>query len=197
MMFLFDEVSPSSPGFLTKLEFLRKIHSDTGTPICICGVPKLYYSLYDSRRYDDYGSLLTRLDEHEMRGMRRQDAARYLDMVAAQEAVFFSYPAQQALIRIAICPSIGGIHCFTTVIGRCITTARALYYTAPGRSFPDHTRCIRPAVPEGKRYPGAELVLTLPATPEPVLVDDAMVTGLLSEYKSHFPKVTEPGNGAQ
>ena len=34
-----------------------------------------------------------------------------------------------------------------------------------------YIRCIRPAVPEGKTYLGAELLLTLPATPEPILID--------------------------
>lgn len=35
--------------------------------------------------------------------------------------------------------------------------------------------CVRPAVPEGKTYPGAELILTPPATPEPVLIDEVMI----------------------
>ena len=50
--------------------------------------------------------------------------------------------------------------------------------------------CIRPAVPEGKTYPGAELILTPPATPEPVLIDEGMVSSMLNEYKSHFPTDT-------
>ena len=35
-----------------------------------------------------------------------------------------------------------------------------------------HIQYLRPAVPEGKTYPGAELILTPPATPEPVLIDE-------------------------
>ena len=35
--------------------------------------------------------------------------------------------------------------------------------------------CIRPAMPEGKTYPGAELILTPPATPEPVLIDESVI----------------------
>ena len=59
------------------------------------------------------------------------------------------------------------------------------------RSFPDNTHCIRPAVPEGKTYPDAELILTPPATPEPVLTDEGMVSSsMLNEYKSHFPTDT-------
>ena len=81
----------------------------------------------------------------------------------------FTYPAQQALIRVALCTNMGGIHAFTTIIGRCITLAQVMYYNAPGRTFPDNARCIRPAVPEGKAYLGAELTLTPPATPEPGL----------------------------
>ena len=64
------------------------------------------------------------------------------------------------------------------------------YYKAPGRSFPDNTHCIRPAVPEGKTYLGAKLILTPPATPEPVLIDEGMVSNMLNKYKSHFPTDT-------
>jgi hypothetical protein len=37
-------------------------------------------------------------------------------------------------------------------------------------------------------YPGAELILTPPAAPEPVLIDEGMGNNMLNEYKSHFPK---------
>ena len=188
MMYLFDEVSLGEPGSLTKLELLRKIYMETQVPICICGVPRLYKSLYDSRRYDDYCSLITRLDEHEMHGMRRVDAGNYLNLVADRENLKFSYPAQQALIRVALCTTMGGIHAFTTIIGRCITLARVQYYKAPGHSFPDHATCVRPAVPERKQYSGAELILTLSATPDPVLIDEFMISNMLAAYKSHFPK---------
>ena len=197
MMYLFDEVSLEDPGSFTKLELLRKIYMNTATPICICGVPRLFRVLYDTRHYDRYCSLITRLDEHEMQGMQREDAGNYLNMVAEMERLRFTYPAQQALIRVALCINMGGIHAFTTIIGRCITLARVMYYKAPGRSFPDHTRCIRPAVPDGKAYPGAELILTPPATPEPVLIDESMVNNMLSEYKSHFPKVISKKEAAQ
>lgn len=53
--------------------------------------------------------------------------------------------------------------------------------------FVSSSTCIRPTVPEGKTYPGAELILTPPATPEPVLIDEGMVSNMLNEYKSHFP----------
>ena len=188
MMYLFDEVSLEDPGSFTKLELLRKIYMATATPICICGVPRLFRVLYDTRHYDRYCSLITRLDEHEMQGMRREDAGNYLNMVAEKERLRFTYPAQQALIRVALCTTMGGIHAFTTIIGRCITLARVMYYKSPGRTFPDNTHCIRPAIPDGKAYPGAELILTPPATPEPVLIDEGMVNNMLSEYKSHFPK---------
>lgn len=39
---------------------------------------------------------------------------------------------------------------------------------------------------EGKTYSGAELILTPPATPESVLIDEGMVSNMLNEYKSHF-----------
>ena len=67
-------------------------------------------------------------------------------------------------------------------------TARVMYYNSPGHSFPDNTECIRPAIPEGKTYPGAKLILTPPATPVPVTIDEVMVIRMQCEYKSHFPK---------
>ena len=74
-----------------------------------------------------------------------------------------------------------------TVLGRCITLARAQYYISEGRTIPDKTECVRSAAPNGKEYPGAELVLILPKTPEPVLIDEILVAKMQSEYKSHFP----------
>ena len=155
---------------------------------------KKHRYMYDSRRYDKYCSLITRLDEHEMKGMRREDAGNYLNMVAEKENLKFTYPAQQALIRIALATHMGGIHAFTTIIGRCITIARVTYYNQPGNKFPEKTKCLRPAVPEGKAYPGAELILTPPTTPVPVTMDDMLVSNTLSEYKAHFPKVHLPGD---
>lgn len=37
------------------------------------------------------------------------------------------------------------------------------------------------AVPGGKAYPGAELILTPPATPGPVLIDESMDSNMLNE----------------
>ena len=37
-----------------------------------------------------------------------------------------------------------------------------------------------------KTYPGAELILTPPTTPEPVLIDEGIVSNMLKKYKSHF-----------
>ena len=187
IIFLFDEVTADS----VKLSLLRKIHEDAHVPIVICGIPLLYSQLYDSRHFDEFCSVTSRIDEHEMRGMRRIDAGNYLNMIAEKENVRLTYKAQQMLIAIALNSSIGGIHAFTTIIGRCITLARVLYYNSPGHSFPDNTQCIRPAVPNGKAYPGAELILTPPATPEPVTIDETMVNQMQSEYKSHFPKASQ------
>ena len=80
------------------------------------------------------------------------------------------------------------INAFTTIIGRSIPTARGVYYMNKVGKFPDDIQCIRPAPPEGKLYPGAELVRILPVTPEPVIIDEQIVSKLLGEYKSHFPK---------
>ena len=114
-------------------------------------------------------------------------------VVAEKENLRFTYPAQQALIRVALSTTTGGIHAFTTIIGRCITLARVMYYKTPGHIFPGHAQCVRPAVPVGKAYPGAELILTPPATPEPVLIDEGMANSLLCKYKSHFPKELPKG----
>ena len=196
VMFLFDEVTAGSNNAFVKLEMLRRIHDETHVPIAICGVPLLHKTIYASNRYDHYCSLISRMDEHEMHGMRRSDAGSYIEMVAQEENVRFSYPAQQALITTALNSGIGGIHAFTTIIGRCITLARVQYYNSPGRSIPDKTKCIRPEVPGDVAYPGAKLVLTLPVTPEPVHISEQMVSDMQSEYKSHFPKMvtTKPNH---
>ena len=33
------------------------------------------------------------------------------------------------------------------------------------------------------------IILTLPVTPEPVLISEQMISDMQSEYKSHFPRV--------
>ena len=189
VMFLFDEVTAASNSAFRKLEILRRIHDETQVPIVLCGVPLLHKTIYASNRFDHYCSLISRMDEHEMHGMRRNDAGNYIEMVAREENVRFSYPAQQALITTALNSGIGGINAFTTIIGRCITLARVLYYNSPGHSIPDKTKCIRTEVPGGAAYPGAKLILTLPTTPEPVHISEQMVSDMQSEYKSHFPKM--------
>ena len=109
-------------------------------------------------------------------------------VLRSTENVTFTYKAQQMLISIALNSQIGDIHAFTTIIGRCITLSRVMYYNSLGNDFPDNTECIRPAISEGKTYPGAELILTPPATPVPVTIDEVMVIRMQGEYKSHFPK---------
>lgn len=194
-MFLFDEVTAGTNCAFTKLEMLRRIHDETHVPIVICGVPLLHKTIYSSSRHDQYCSLISRMDEYEMHGMRRQDAGEYIEMVARAENIRFTYPAQQALIVTAMNKGIGGINAFTTIIGRCITLARVQYYNSPGRSIPDKTKCIRTEVPGDMAYPGAKLILTLPVTPDPVLITEQMVSDMQSEYKSHFPKLGESRNG--
>ena len=125
-----------------------------------------------------------------MHGMRRSDAGKYIEMVAKEENVRFSYPAQQALITTALNLGIGGINAFTTIIGRCITLARVQYYNSDGRSIPDKTKCVRTEIPGDRTYPGAKLILTLPTTPEPIQITEQMVSEMQSEYKSHFPKMS-------
>ena len=196
IMFLFDEVTATTTASFHKLEMLRRIHDETHVPIAICGVPLLHKTIYSSSRFDHYCSLISRMDEHEMHGMRRSDAGNYIEMVAREENVRFSYPAQQALITTALNSGIGGINAFTTIIGRCITVARANYYNSPGRSIPDRAKCIRTEVPGDKAYPGARLILTLPVTPEPVHISELMVSEMQSEYKSHFPKMKTQGKNA-
>ena len=65
---------------------------------------------------------------------------------------------------------------------------RSVVPNSPGNNFPDNTECIRPAILEGKTYPGVELILAPPATPVPVTIDEVMVIRMQCEYNSHFPK---------
>lgn len=62
-----------------------------------------------------------------MHDMRRQDTANYLNMLTKEESVRFTWQAQQALIPIALNPSLGRISSFTKIIGRVITYARTDY----------------------------------------------------------------------
>ena len=197
VMFLFDEVTAKGDRSFEKLETLRRIYDETHVPICICGVPRLHKTIYSSNRFDYYCSLISRLDEYEMKGMRRADAGEYIEMVSREENVTFTYPAQQALITTALNSGIGGINAFTTIIGRCITVARAQYYNTLGHSVPDKTKCIRAEVHGDVPYPGARLILTLPTTPNPVRIDEQMVSEMQSEYKSHFPKVKSSSKSAK
>ena len=192
MILLFDEVNAANGVGQEKLEILRKLHCETGIPIVICGTPYLYKCIYDENKHDLFESIITRLDEHEMKGMHRQDAGAYIRMVASTENVKFTYPAEQALITTALNTHIGGINAFTTIIGRSITLARAMYYTAPGRTPPDNAKCIRSEVPDETAYPGAKLIITLPATPEPVLINEQLVSQMMAEYKAHFPQAPIP-----
>lgn len=113
--------------------------------------------------------------------------------MAGKEDLRFTYPAQQALIRVALSTTTGGIHAFTTIIGRSITLARVMHYKAPGHTFPDNAQCVRPAVPGGKAYPGAELILTPPATPESALIDEGKVNKTCSASINLTFQKSSPG----
>ena len=190
LIFLFDEVDAGSKkSCLQKLELVRKLYSQTGIPTVLCGTQKLYRELHDERRFDDYCSILSRLDEHEMRGMRRQDAADYLAMVAREERVRFTWQAQQALIPVALNKRLGGLSSFVKIIGRAITHARAHYYTTDGRTIPENAKCIRPEIKEGIPYPGTKVSFTLPVTPELLVVDEYLVSSLLADFKSQCRKI--------
>ena len=106
----------------------------------------------------------------------------YLVTVSNAEQLTITYSAQQALISTAINETVGGINAFVNILGRCITMARAKHYTSDGRTIPDKAKCVRPAMPSGKNYPGAEIVLNLPVTPEPVLIDEELVSRMQNEY---------------
>ena len=186
-MLIFDNVSFSRGSTFIKLDTLRKLNERGHIPIIISGVKKLYNDLYSDKNLPSTCSIVSRLDEYQLQGMGRVDAANYLGMVSQIENVKFTYPARQALISTAMNELIGGINALITVLGRCITMARAKYYNSDGRTPPDKTACVRPAVPNGKDYPGAELILTLPVTPDSVLIDEFLVAKMQSEYKSHFP----------
>lgn len=186
-MLVFDNVSFARGSTFIKMDTLRKLNEKGHIPIIISGVNKLYNDLYSDKNLPSTCSIVSRLDEYELQGMGRVDAAKYLIMVSDVENAKFSYPAQQALIATALNKLVGGINALVTVLGRCVTMARAKYYNSDGRTLPDKTECVRPAVPNGKEYPGAELILTLPVTPDPVLIDEFLVAKMQSEYKSHFP----------
>lgn len=185
-MFIFDETSITGRMSYNKLELLRKIYMKTNTPICICGVRKLYDYIYAPRHEDDFCSLITRLDEFQMTGMETENAKAYLKMVAEHENVDFDFPAQAALIAIARQANIGGINAFTTIIGRCIAYARAIYYNSPGHSLPENTECLLAKTSKNSNYPGPGIRIIPPRTPDTLSIDNKMVAELMGEYKSMF-----------
>ncbi len=188
-MLMFDNVSLKRPTDIDKLEMLRTIHEYAHIPIVFSGVQKLYDDLYDDKKLPRTCSIVSRMDEFKLTGMTRKDAGIYLTKVSKEENFTLTYAAQQALIATALNTTIGGINAFVTILGRCITLVRAAYYTSDGRTPPDKAKCVKPAIPDGDEYPGSEIIITLPVTPEPVLIDEFLVSKKLSEYKSHFPKV--------
>ena len=188
-MLLFDNVSIKKDSDIEKLESLRKINEFAKIPIVFSGVQKLYDDLYDDKKLPQTCSIVSRMDEFHLTGMTRKDAGMYLAKVAEAENYSLTYPAQQALIETALNTTIGGINAFVTILGRCITMARATYYTSDGRTLPDKAKCVRPAVPDDQEYPGAELIITPPVTPDKIVIDEYLVSRMQSEYKTHFPKL--------
>ena len=186
IMFLFDEVTAHTKNAFKKIEVLRRIHDETGVPIVLCGTTLLWKSIYAGPLVEFYSSLISRMDEHEMHGMKTENARAYLDFISKMENVSFSGPAKQALIATALNTAIGGINAFTTVLGRCITVARANYYSKPGHEIQD-------AVVDT----GSKVRKTPPRTPEPVFISEFMVSDMQTEYKSHFPKINTKAHTAR
>ncbi len=185
LMLIFDEVDMDNKKItLQKLEILRKLNDHTGIPICICGTQKLYVGLHNDSHYEDYCSILTRLDEHEMKGMRSADASGYLDMMMKKENVAFTWQARQALVPIALNKKLDGISSFTKMIGRAITHARAAYYTSDGRCIPEQAKCFHPSIREGTAYPGVSATYTLPITQDRIVIDEYLISTLLADFKA-------------
>jgi len=184
IMFLFDEVDVfDTAGNLRKFDMLRKIQDVAGNPMVLCGTSILYNKLYSERNYEKFGQLLRRLDECEMKGMLRSDAANYLNMVCREENVCFTFQARQILEPLALNAKIGGIAVFTLIIGRAITLKRIQYYRSDGRSIPDSAECARMAIKEGLVYPGPDAAITLPPTPERLTIDEALVSACMADFK--------------
>lgn len=189
IMFLFDEVDVfDTTGNLRKFDMLRKIHDTTGNPMVLCGTSVLYNKLYSERNYDKFGQLLRRLDECEMKGMLRCDAANYLNMVCREENVSFTFQARQILEPLALNAKIGGIAVFTLLIGRVITLKRIQYFRSDGRSLPDTAECARTSIKGGLVYPGPDTAITLPLTPERLLIDEALVSSCMADFKRQLLK---------
>jgi len=189
IMFLFDEVDVfDTAGNLRKFDILRKIHDTTGNPMVLCGTSVLYNKLYSERNYDKFGQLLRRLDECEMKGMLRSDAANYLNMICREENVNFTFQARQILEPLALNAKIGGIAVFTLIIGRAITLKRIQYYRSDGHSIPDSAECARMALKEGLVCPGPDTAITLPPTPDRLTIDEALIGTCMADFKRQLLK---------
>lgn len=189
VMFLFDEVDAFDvSGNMRKFDMLRKIHDVTGNPMVICGTNVLYNKLYSERNADRFGQLLRRLDECEMKGMLRSDAANYLNMVTREENVGFTFQARQILEPLALNAKFGGISLFTLLIGRAITLKRIQYFRSDGRSIPESAQCVHTPAKEGLSYPGPDTVISLPSTPERITIDEALVCSCMADFKRQLLK---------
>jgi len=189
VMFLFDEVDVfDTVGNMRKFDMLRKVHDATGNPMVICGTNVLYNKLYSERNSEKFGQLLRRLDECEMKGMLRSDAANYLNMVSQEETVGFTFQARQILEPLALNTKIGGIAVFTLLLGRAITLKRIQYYHTEGHTLPDTAHCVQVPAKEGVSYPGPDIVITLPPTPERLMIDEAMISSCMADFKHQLLK---------
>ena len=188
VMFLFDEVDVfDTAGNLRKFDTLRKIHDAAGTPIVICGTTTLYEKLYNEGNADKFNQLLRRLDECNMKGMATSDAANYLNLVSREENVRFTFEARQQLEPLALNDKFGGIATFTEMIGRSITIARIKFYRSEGRSIPDTAVCTH-LPPNSLANPGADTIISLPPTPEPITIDANLISNCLADFKHQFLK---------
>ncbi|GHU79646.1 hypothetical protein AGMMS49992_31860 [Clostridia bacterium] len=185
IMMIFDEVNATritKRNLLEKLEILRRIYMSCDVSIVICGNSTISNELFNPMNADEYSSILSRLDDRKMTGMRSIDAEQYFSMLANIENARFTHDAKEALIKIATNPSASGIKGFVTIISRCITLSRVLYYKKKNINVNETTR-----VDDNAKRPVGNTIITLPATPEMLTIDEGMVYNHMS-HKSTFYK---------
>ena len=120
--------------------------------------------------------------------MLRSDAANYLNMVSQEENVGFTFQARQILEPLALNTKVGGIAVFTLLLGRAITLKRIQYYRAEGHILPDAAHCVQVPAKAGVSYPGPDTVITLPPTPERLVIDEAMISSCMADFKRQLLK---------
>ena len=96
-----------------------------------------------------------------------------------------------ALIPVALNNLLGKFSSFAKIIGCAASDTRIHYYTTCGKTTPENAKHIRLEIKEGLPYPGTKISFMPPGTPELLVVDEYLISSLLTDFKSQYRKREE------